>query len=359
MDVMINGFDDREFTADELTESMNVIPNAYGFVTQLGIFPPPRPLSTTFFRLEIKNWSLNLLPLTERGGPPTKGSVGKRTLHTFEIPNISHEDSVQVSEIQNLRAFGSHAPEQLENVINDKIRTMAGKHFLTHEFQRLTMLKGKLVDADATEVLNLYTVFGVTEPVVALLQSGSTITAQIRALKRYYETHLFGETMSRILALCSPGLMETLFADSELKADYRAAMAAHQVMVNANPGLADRRFSYIVQGVEFTEYNGTFSYLAADGTTTSIPAVAANECRFIPLGTMDCFGQYMAPGDFAEAVNMPGQLFYAKEERGRYNRSRDVLTQSNLLPLAKRPQLLVKGTILTSGTTFNASGVNL
>ncbi len=88
-DMAIGGFIDREFAVDELTEQINIVPNMYGLVTQLGIFPPPRPLSTTYFGIERQNWSLNLLPITERGGPGTRGTVGKRDRKIFEVPQIT------------------------------------------------------------------------------------------------------------------------------------------------------------------------------------------------------------------------------------------------------------------------------
>ncbi len=321
-DLVIDGFTNREFSVDELTHVMNIIPNNYGLVTQLGIFPKPLPLSTTYVGLERQNWSLNLLPATARGAPGTRGNVGKRDRLVFEIPQITHEDMVSVADVQNLRAFGSFAPKMLEDLMREKLVTMVNKHALTHEWYRINALQGKLLDSDGSEMYNFFTEFGITQAVAAF--SGANISAKLRAIKRHIEDNLKGEVMTRVLCLASKQFMEMLFADSVINAAYNAAMAAYQGMVAANPTLSDRRFSFVLQEIEFIEYTGTAASPNADGTYTTRKFIPDGDAVFLPLGTMESARQWVAPGDFEEAVNMPGQLFYAKEARDKWGRSREV-----------------------------------
>ncbi len=352
-DLTIAGFDDREFSVPELTEVINIIPNKYGLVTALGIFPPPKPESTTYVRLERQNWTLNLLPATERGAPGTKGSVGKRDAKLFEIPQITHEDMVTVAEIQNLRAFGSNAPRMLEDKVNEKLVTMAQKHFITHEWYRVNALQGRILDADGSVMLDLYSEFGITPPVMAFTEGAKTIPNKLRDIKRHLEENLRGETMTGVLCIASREFMEFLFDDPSILAAYNAAMAAWQNFIALNPTLSDRRFSFTLQEITFTEYNGVASNIAANGTSTARRFIPSGKARFIPLGTQSTASQHVAPGDFEEAHNMPGQLFYAKEDRGKFGRSREILTQSNLLVLWKRPELLVEGNLTNAGTTIS------
>lgn len=350
-DLVIDGFTNREFSVDELTHVMNIIPNNYGLVTQLGIFPKPLPLSTTYVGLEIQNWTLNLLPATERGSPGTRGSVAKRDRKLFEVPQITHIDAVTVADVQNLRAFGSFAPQMLEDLIRQKLVTMVNKHALTHEWYRINALQGKLLDSDGSTMYDYFTEFGITRPVAAF--SGvPSIPAKLRNIKRHIEDNLKGETMSRVICLASKQFMEMLFADTEIKTAYNAAMAAFQAMVAANPTLSDRRFSFVVQEIEFIEYTGSASSPNPDGTFTTRKFIPDGDAVFFPLGTMESARQWAAPGDFEEAVNMPGQLFYAKEAREKWGRSRELLTQSNLLVMWQRPALLVRGTTGGSGDTI-------
>ena len=63
-----------------------------------------------------------------------------------------------------------------------------------------------------------------------------------------------------------------------------------------------------------------------------------------PLGTVDTFGTYLAPADFNETVNTLGQPLYAKQEPRTFGRGTDLHSQSNLLPICHRPEVLVKAT---------------
>lgn len=347
-DLAIEGFTDREFSVEELTSIINRVPNQFGLISQLGVFPSAPPLSTTFFKVEMNNWTLNLLPLTERGAPGTKGQVGKREGKIFEVPQITHEDHVTVADVQNLRLWGPMAPKMLEDAVADKLATMARKHFQTHEWHNITMLRGQMRDADNSVVLDVFNEFSITQAVTAFGHAGMSIPARYRAIKRYMELNLRGETMTRICCIASPAYMEMLFADATIKAAYDQAMASHASMILANPTLNDQRFGWVFQDVVHYEYIGSASVLNSDGTETVRTFVPDGEAIFFPLGTTEAAHSYIAPGDFEESVNQPGQLFYAKEARERFGRSRDLLTQSNRLPLWKKPALLVKGTTLST-----------
>lgn len=360
-DQVIEGFTDREFAVDELTTIINVVPNNYGLVTNLGVFPDPEPIATTYVSLERDNYTLNLLPVTERGGPPSVGSTGKRDKKIIEVPQISHKDEVKVAEIQNLRAFGSRAPEQLENVVGRKLRTMAGKHFITHEYQRCGALQGRILDSDGSTILDIFDEFDITQGVAAFGVNGASKVKLIRTIKRQMERSLKGELMSGVMCLASPEFMELVWGDQEIKDALKEALAGNNPYGNPSPVAAgsptvfDKRQNFTLQGVTFIEYAGTASAKNADGTEAIRRFIPEGEATFFPWGTQSSAFQWCAPGDFEECVNMPGQLFYAKEKRDEWGRSREIFTQSNLLPIWARPELLIKGTTSTSAGDTNVT----
>lgn len=341
--LVIDGFTNREFSAEELTLTMNQIPNYYTLITSLGIFGDPIPLSTTYVALEIDNMVLNLLPATERGGPASQGSVGKRKRKLFEIPLTAHEDAIKVGDLQNLLAFGSKAPMMLEEAVARKLFTMALKHQLTHEWRRVGALNGMILDADGSVMLNLWTEFGVTEKVEYFGAAGS-VNQHLRNVKRHIEDNLMGDVMTGVAALCSPEFYDFLLEDADLKQAYNAAAA----MMRLNPNLDDVRPIFVHQGITFIEYRGQASAVNQDGTSTVRRFIAAGTARFFPLGTMQSAACFAAPGDFIEALNMPGQLYYAKAAPVRFDRGVELHTQSSFLPLWMRPATLVKGTIAAS-----------
>lgn len=353
MELVADAFMNRDWSALELTEAMNIIPNNYGLVTQLGIFPDPTPLGTTYVSVERQNYSLNLLPMTVRGGPGSKGSTGKRDRITIEIPNVTHEDHLAIADVQNLAFFGRLAPVMYEGKVNEKLMTMAMKHQLTHEWYRINALQGKILDSDGSTYLDMFSTFGITQKVAGFDFSGTPdVAKKLRAIKRAFEVDAKGETMTGVGCLASPEFMESMFADTRVKAVHDAALANHNMLMALHPTLHDKRFSFTYQEVMFTEYNGSASAIDATGTATTRRFIPAGDAVFFPLGTRDSARQYVAPGDFLEAANMPGQLYYAKAKAMDWNRGLDFLSQSNLLVLWRRPDLLCRGTTGNSGDTI-------
>lgn len=335
----IDGFDNREFAVDELTLSMNVIPNMYTMVTDLGIFGNPIPLAQTYCAIEIDNMTLNLLPATRRGGPATKDTAGKRKRKLFEIPLSAHEDMITVADIQNMRGFGSSAPKMLEDEVNRRLLQMTLKHQLTHEWRRIGALKGQVLDSDGGVMIDLFTEFGVTQKVIAY-GGASSINQYIRDTKRHIEDNLLGDVMTGIVALCSPEFLDMMLEDADVKAAYNAAAA----MARLNPNMDDVRPAFLHMGVLFMEYRGQATERQIDGTYTVRKFIPAGDARFFPVGTMQSAVSFTAPGDFFEAANMPGQLYYAKSAAGdKWNRSLELHTQSSFLPLWTRPGCLVRG----------------
>ena len=90
---MQNPFDNPGFSMASLTTAINLIPNRYGRIEQLGLFPV-KPVRTRQIIVEEYAGRLNLLPTRPPGSPGTVGERGTRTLRSFVIPHIPHDDVV-------------------------------------------------------------------------------------------------------------------------------------------------------------------------------------------------------------------------------------------------------------------------
>jgi hypothetical protein len=60
------------------------------------------------------------------------------------------------------------------------------------------------------------------------------------------------------------------------------------------------------------------------------------------MGTQNTFKTILSPADFVETVGTLGIELYAKQEMKKFGRGIEVHTQSNPLPICKRPAVLVK-----------------
>lgn len=330
---MNNPFDNPSFSMSALTAAINILPNNYGLMESMGLFPT-KPVRFRSVVVEEKNGILTLLPTMPVGSPGTVGKRGKRKLRSFAIPHIPHDDVVLPEEVQGIRAFGSETEVQtVAAVMAEHLQTMRNKHAITLEHLRIGALKGIILDADGSELYNLFDLFDITPKVVnfQLSNAATDVKKKCLDLKRYLEKNLKGERMNGVHCLVSEEFFDALTAHDNVKAAYD----------RWQDGLAlrsDLRSGFTFAGITFEEYSGE----ASDGDDNVHRFIAAGEGHAFPLGTVDTFATYFAPADFNETANTLGQPLYAKQEPRKFERGTDIHTQSNPLPMCHRPAVLVK-----------------
>jgi len=330
---MNNVFENPAFSMSALTAAINILPNNYGLMESMGLFPP-KPVRFRSVAVEEKNGVLTLLPTMPVGSPGTVGVRGKRKLRSFAIPHIPHDDVVLPEEVQGIRAFGSETEVQtIATVMAEHLQTMRNKHAITLEHLRIGALKGIILDADGSQLYNLFDQFEITQKVInfELNTPGTEVMKKCLELKRYLAKNLKGERMTGIHCLVSSTFFDKLTVHKSVKEAYD----------RWQDGLAlrsDLRSGFTFAGITFEEYEGEAS--DADGNVRSF--IEDGEGHAFPLGTVDTFATYFAPADFNETANTLGQPLYAKQEPRKFDRGTDIHTQSNPLPMCHRPAVLVK-----------------
>jgi len=333
---MNNPFNNPAFSMSSLTAAINIIPNRFGRIEALKIFPD-KPVRTRQVMVEEQNGVLNLLPTMPVGAPGTVGTRGKRAMRSFVVPHIPHDDVVLPEEVQGIRAFGSETEmETIASVMARHLQTMRNKHAITLENLRMGALKGVILDADGSVIYDLFKEFDITPAVVnfELANANSNVKKACANVLRHFEDNLKGEFMTGVHCLCSPEFFDSLTDHGKVK-DAFAYSQQRAVLID------DMRSGFTFGGVTFEEYRGQ----ATDMNGVTRRFIAAGEAHAFPLGTVDTFSTYYAPADFNETANTLGQALYAKQEPRKFDRGTDLHTQSNPLPMCHRPGVLVKLTM--------------
>jgi hypothetical protein len=337
MPTIYNPFDANPgFSLAELTSAMNILPNQYGRITELGLFSG-EGISTTTAIIDIAEGTLNLLPSVPRGGPATVAGRDTRSMKAFIVPHIPHNDVVTPDDIQGVRQFGSTGQlETLTNVMNKKLVRMRTKHAQTKEFMRLNALKGILRDGAGVTLLNSYTEWGVTKKTVDFLlgTAGTDVKAKAREVVRWIKRNLKGDMMNGVRVLVPPTFWDKFISHPNVKESY-------QYWANTNgrdPRAEDVSDGFKFQGLTLEEYDATFTL--TDGTTED--AFTGSTGMGFPMGTTDTFKEYWAPANWMETVNTNGIEFYSRQKTRDDGTGIEVLTQSNPLPMVRRPQVLVE-----------------
>lgn len=326
-------FNNDAFSLTELTDAFNEVPNDFGKLRRMNLFPdkPVRLRTATF---ERRNFSLNLLPSVPWGGPASQGTTGARDLVTIHIPHYPHEDIVHAQDVYGVRAFGStDRLEAVQDVVNEKLQTMAAKHDITREFMSWGALNGKVLDGKGVLIADLFVEFQKQETVMdfELDDPDTEVITKILELKQFIELNLEGEASSSIWVPSSFDFFNALITHPKVKDAYRTYLNGPE------PMRQDLRTGFTYMGVTFEVESG-YAF-TADGTKFQF--VPDGTARAVPMGTQS-FGTLLAPGDFLETVNTPGLPRYAKQKVDDLNRYVLLHTQSNPMPYCKRPQVLVK-----------------
>lgn len=318
------------FSLTELTQAINILPNMYGRVNELGIFKA-RPLTQNSATLEFHNGVLSLVPTTPWGGVAPKNNNGKRKLLSFPIPHTPLEDTVLASEIIGIRAFGSDSSvETIASKVNEKMQTMKNKIDQTMEWRKMGALKGIVLDADGVTVIQDYfAAFGITKKTVnfALNVAGTDVRAKCMEVVRHIEDNLMGERMDRAHLLVSQEFFDQLVSHPKVKEAYANYSEAAQRIGG------DMRKGFSFGGLTFEEYRGVVG---------SQRFIDAGEGQAFPVGAVETFSNYYSPADFVETVNTLGLPYYARQQNKDFNRGIDLHVQANQLPLVARPATIVE-----------------
>ncbi len=339
MSDIINPFDEGGFDLVTMTKGIDVLPNMYGRLQAMGVFAFKGVTQRTVV-FEEKNGVLNLLQTQPWGAPAAENKRGKRKMRSFAIPHIPLHDRILPDDFQGVRQFDSADQSvNLNEVMSDTLTGMRSKHDITLEYLRMGAIKGTIMDADASVLYNLFTEFGVTQLVVdlALDVDATDVAAKCRTILRHMEDNLKGEIMSGCHCLCSSTFFDALIGHPNVEKFW----LNHSSALNLSGDDRDPRKGFSFGGIMFEEYRGT----ADDASGTARKFIADNEAHFFPTGTRSTFTGYFAPANYLETVNTKGMEIYAKQVMDSAGRWVDVYTESNPLPLCRRPSLLVKGTI--------------
>lgn len=336
---MLDIFNDDAFGIAELTDAVNLIPNQWGRIGDMGLFRD-RAIFTTMFQVEQKNGVLQIIQSSERGTRVPGARIGKRELRNFSTYRFALQSSIKADDVQNLRAFGMENDlATVLDMVADRQIELRSSIDITREYLRAGALQGIVKDADGSALVNLFTEFGITQKVVDFVLGTSTtdLGAKVEEVTDHIRQNLLGDTMTSVHALCSPTFWNKLMAHDDFKTRYQY----FQNTRGADPGRADVSGGFEWKGVIWEKYLASGPVPQEDGSIVTQSFIPDGDARFFPLGTQQTFRQYNGPSDFITGVNMAGEAYYSAVDIKK--RSVDVEVQMQTIPLCIRPGILVRG----------------
>lgn len=226
---ILNLFDGDAFSIVNLTAAIQNVPYAPHLLGDMGLFNAEGS-PTTDIAVEIENGTLTVIPTSPRGSAPAQVTGTRRKVRKVETAHIAKESVVYADQVQNVRAFGTTAPQNVEALVMARVNGPFGLRAqieLTHEYHRLGAIDGVVLDADGvTELHDWYSFFGETRPATvdvdfgALTADGSEFETECTGLVRTITKELGGLVLTNMqpVALCGDNFFDKVFGNKEVKA---------------------------------------------------------------------------------------------------------------------------------------------
>ncbi|MBZ0130598.1 MAG: major capsid protein [Rhodobacteraceae bacterium] len=335
MTITRNPFDTGGYSLAEMTQAINILPNLYTRLGQIGLFRFEGVTQRSIV-IEQREGVLSLLPSVPLGAPATVGNREARSMRSFALPWIPHDDVILPADVQGMPALGlSDATDPLVEVMNRKLTLMRRKHAQTREYMEMNALRGIVKDGAGTTLYDYFAEFGLAQISVDFVfgTAATNVQSKVRTTLRGIEDNLLGETMTTAHALVSSEFFDKLISHPKTEDAYKFFSAT-----GGQPLREDMRRAFPFAGILFEEYNG--SVTLSNGTSERL--IPTGEGIAFPMGTFDTFTTYGGPANLLDTANTIGLPLYARQMIDAKGRWIDLMTEASILPVNKRPRLAIR-----------------
>lgn len=323
----------------DYSNELNLIPNTYGLVNELGIFGE-QSVAQNVVQLESAAGTIGLVADQYRGFRNNVNKDDNRKAYAFSLTHHPLDDLLTARELVGKRAYGSADKAETEAAaLARKLERISMSHNQTLEVSRVhTIVTGQQFAPNGTVSEDFYTTFGVTRKVInfALAGTGNTLVRDKsrEAVDYIQENILSGEMPTGHVALCSPQFFDALVAQQGVTTAWLATATMQQYNQN---GFRSGNYDQITfGGIRYIRYLG----FRPDGTQM----IPSGEAYILPVGTMDSFVTMFGPAERFDTIGTLGERQYVWVQRSEDNTSVKIASESNFINLLRRPQCIVKAT---------------
>lgn len=326
-----------QFTLEDWTPELNIVPNSWGTIGELGIFQEESVAETTVtFEKITKDGALIVDRV--RGDRSNVNKDYAREVHSFVIPHFPLSDYISPQDIAGKRAYGSAGDaETLAAVRARKMERIARDHNWTLEAARAQALTlGTAYAPSGTVNQDWYAEFGKTRTTVNFAFSVATtdVIAQIEATIASIQDNGGNISMTGIVVLCSPTWFAALIGHATTKVAYQYYTSTQdplrsRLAANGSATAMHREFNY--GGLRFIELRDAYNGVQLIPTNTAVA---------VPTGS-EYFRTYFAPAARFFTVNTLGERQYMFETPSLDGTEIKIDTESNFINALLRPELVI------------------
>lgn len=297
-----NIFDNDAFSMQQLLGGIEDMPYNPTMVQSLNLFERT-PIRTRIASIERRDSSLNLIKSSPLGAPLEQLDTGDRELYHFNTVRLAKGDTINASELESIRAFGTESELQaVANEVSRRLLLLNQDIQLTSEYMMLGALQGKMLDGDGTTLVDWFTKFGVAQDAeinfafagLGLGELHEKCNQLIRKMIRKSNGTI--GLGSRIIAFCGDSFFDNLTKNADVIERSRNAVEAKVVIGGGAYGTVE------YGNITWVNYRGT--------DDNSQVAVGNSKAIFFPMGARGMFQEILSPDESLEGVNTLGRDLY-------------------------------------------------
>ncbi|WP_208541249.1 MULTISPECIES: major capsid protein [Bartonella] len=316
----INFFNHNAFSSEVMTKAIENYEFKPNLIGSLNLF---KEVATNKTTVSIEKRKLSLIPVSERGTPPTETEKDEYDRRCFKTTPIIKEYIIKAEEIKDWREFGIE--DQFETVmkfIAKKQKKLISEIELIWENMQLGAIQGVVLDADGSVIYDCYEEWGIT-PQKAIDFKLDEDTTDVAYMVNQVVTNMAqasGNTFSiysRIIGFCGDEFFFKLKNHKAIRDTYLNTPSARILKNTAGitmPGTIESGSfkSFDFAGATFINYCNIHDYNMNTNSSKRSIGIKPDQCQFVPVNVPGAFQKTFSPDKGMEFVNTVGKPLYTR-----------------------------------------------
>ena len=318
------------FTFLDFSHLLEVAPRQNTLVTNMELFVPEYHQSDI---CEVKkvSWNRGAIPGRLRGGERNFIQSEDAVAKQFKIPFYPLDGAIQAGDVQNFVSYADpNAPKTVEDVVMRRTSMIQKTHQEQREKLMVQAIMGTGGDA-STGTYNYFTVWGQTQTSVSVAFTSSTVdpltTIEEQGRSVIIDKAGNGADGYSIVVLASRSWFQKLIDNAFVKQAYDRYASTQEPLRERQGGDLNNRY-FVHKGYTFMEDISGY--------------IPTGEAYMFPRGIEGMFSAHFAPADHVAFANTEAREAYLFLNEVKNGRSQMLETESSVLMVNSRPELVIK-----------------
>lgn len=326
--------DGNGFTIVDYSKHIELIPRVNKLTSQLGLFSKVFQ-NSDIAEVERVQEIVELFQARARGGERNFVGSENAELRHFKVPFFPLDRNITAQDIQNFRQYGeANAPKTLGVEVAKVMRRIRNSHDQLVEKVSMEAIQGRsYIGGGVGTVYNYYTSWGLTQQ-TANVDFTDTAVDPRSIIESGARKHIQDEAQDqagsyKIVAIVGSTWFDGLKNHTLVKDSYNFYSSDKEPLRRR---LGEDSINRVWTTDNVTYIEDISGY------------VAATEAYIFPMGIPDMFELHYAPKDDVAEANQTAKELYLEYKEAPFFRQYKVESETSILGVNKRPELVVKST---------------